>query len=656
MDQADTETSPRAQPAVNARTVLVALLLLALVMVAGLQLELVHYFAYRFAGGVPPLAPLAAAFLLAVINPALPRLGLRAFSRRELLVMYAIVSVGAPLMSHGLLWWFLSCSVGQRYFAVANPGWEQVFLHRIPLWFYPADWPAVAGFFEGNAPSAWGSWAAPLLAWESFYLALFVASLCLMLLFERQWISQERLTFPIATVPLEMVQERRLGQRRIGGIATAWAFWIGLTGSALFTVQDYLPTILPALPRLPTLTVLIPWQRVGPLAGLGDIWLVLWPWAIALAYLLPKELSFSVWFFWLIRVALTVAAIAAGATPQKPEEWPGAAFPAPALQGGGAVIGLCALSLWSARSHLARAARSLLPMQPTAGANQQDSSLRSAAAWFLVSVAYLVGFCHWSGARVAVGALLVGLILMYYLVWARLRAENGMACIAFPYFVDEMLLRTLGSSLYRPSEIILVNATRWAYFCGWGDTSEVLAGAGLDAFKIADSAHIARRRLTYALAGGFVFALVVGTPLVLSTCYRYGALHMHDPVGGWVEMAVRAGGAANFDLLTNPSKLDPAAVTALAAGAAVSVSLGLMRLRFWWWPFHPVGYLAANVWGSQWWYMPFLIGWALKGLIIRYGGLRLYQQTVPVAVGVIVGDRLANVAWPAVVWAARTLM
>jgi hypothetical protein len=86
------------------------------------------------------------------------------------------------------------------------------------------------------------------------------------------------------------------------------------------------------------------------------------------------------------------------------------------------------------------------------------------------------------------------------------------------------------------------------------------------------------------------------------------------------------------------------------------VSLGLMRLRFWWWPFHPVGYLAANVWGSQWWYMPFLIGWALKGLIIRYGGLRLYQQTVPVAVGVIVGDRLANVAWPAVVWAARTLM
>jgi hypothetical protein len=651
MHQAGRDNLDQSEPRISGRALITAAVLLVLVMVAGLYIELIYYLSYRFAGGVPPIAPLAIALLLAILNPALPKLGLRAFSRRELLVIYAILSVGAPLMSHGLLWWLLSCSVGQRYLAAANPGWDQVFIQRIPLWFSPTNWSAVEGYFQGGVATPWADWGTPLLAWGSFYLALFVAGLCLMLLFERQWISHERLTFPLAMVPLEMVREDAADPRRIGRVAVTWAFWVGFAVSALFSLQDLLPTVFPALPSIPTLAVVVPWQKVGPLAGLGDIWLVLWPWAVALAYLLPKELSFSVWFFWIVRVALTVMAIAAGATPQKPEEWPGAAFPAPALQGGGAILGIFGLSLWAARKHLARAFRSVLTVRP---ATKEDASLRWAVWGLLSSCSYLMLFGWWSGARLGVSALLIGLILVYYLVWARLRAENGMSCIAFPYFVDEMLLRTLGSSVYYPAEIILVNATRWAYFCGWGDTSEVLAGASMDAFKIADSARIPRRRLTLALIGGFCLALVVGLPLLLSACYRHGSLHMHAPVEGWVEMAVRAGGAANFDLLTNPSKLDPAALVALACGAGVAVFLGLMRLNFWWWPFHPIGYLAANVWGSQWWYMPFLIGWLAKTLIIRYGGLRLYQRTVPAAIGVIVGDRTANFLWPAIMWAARS--
>ena len=656
MHPGSTDNLDRAELRISGRALIAAAVLLALVMVAGLYIELVHCFSYRFAGGVPPLAPLAAAFLLAVANPALPRLGLRPFSRRELLVIYVIVSVGAPLMSHGLLWWFLSCSVGQQYFGVANPGWGQVVVPRMPVWFSPTSWSAIEGYYQGSAATPWADWVTPLLAWGSFYLALFIASLCLMLMFERQWITHERLTFPLAMVPLEMIREDSADPKRRGRVAVTWAFWLGFAASALFSLQDLLPTIFPALPSIPTLAVLIPWQKVGPLAGIGDVWLVLWPWAVALAYLLPKELSFSLWFFWIVRVALTVIAIAAGATPQKPEEWPGAAFPAPALQGGGAILGIFALTLWGARKHLAHASRSLLRAREESAMGQDGVSTRWAALGLLVSFSYLALFGWWSGARLGVSALLIGLILVYYLVWARLRAENGMSCIAFPYFVDEMLLRTVGSSVYYPSEIILVNATRWAYFCGWGDTSEVLTGASLDAFKIADSAHIQKRRLALALLGGFLFALTLGLPLLLNACYRYGSLHIHDPVGGWVEMAVRAGGTANYDLLTSPSQLDPAALVALSAGAGVTIFLGLMRLTFWWWPFHPIGYLAANVWGSQWWYMPFLIGWLAKTLIVRYGGLRLYQRTVPTAIGVIVGDRLANFLWPVVVWAARSFM
>jgi hypothetical protein len=83
----------------------------------------------------------------------------------------------------------------------------------------------------------------------------------------------------------------------------------------------------------------------------------------------------------------------------------------------------------------------------------------------------------------------------------------------------------------------------------------------------------------------------------------------------------------------------------MAAGALVTFALGILRLRFWWWPFHPIGYLAAFCWGMHWFSQPFFIGWLLKTLTVRYGGLRLYRRTVPLAIGVIMGDFVGQGAW-----------
>jgi hypothetical protein len=83
----------------------------------------------------------------------------------------------------------------------------------------------------------------------------------------------------------------------------------------------------------------------------------------------------------------------------------------------------------------------------------------------------------------------------------------------------------------------------------------------------------------------------------------------------------------------------------MAAGAVVTIALGLLRLRFWWWPFHPVGYLAANCWGMHWFSQAFFAGWLFKSLVIRYGGLALFRRTVPLAIGLIAGDFMSEAAW-----------
>jgi hypothetical protein len=51
--------------------------------------------------------------------------------------------------------------------------------------------------------------------------------------------------------------------------------------------------------------------------------------------------------------------------------------------------------------------------------------------------------------------------------------------------------------------------------------------------------------------------------------------------------------------------------------------------------------------------MPFFVGWALKSLVIRYGGLRLYRVTVPLAIGLIVGDMMNVGVWTAVALVTR---
>jgi hypothetical protein len=70
-----------------------------------------------------------------------------------------------------------------------------------------------------------------------------------------------------------------------------------------------------------------------------------------------------------------------------------------------------------------------------------------------------------------------------------------------------------------------------------------------------------------------------------------------------------------------------------------------MRTLFVWWPFHPIGYVMAETGtGNSFWFH-YLLAWALKGLILRWGGHRLYARSLPFVIGVILGDLLTQTIW-----------
>ena len=631
---------------VTRRAVLIALALLVVLGVLDFYAEMAWGTGgdWAFASGAPSVVPAVVLFLLTALMgiPALRRAGL---TRRELLVVYAILLVGVPTVSHAVLAWMLVRVIAFHYGAQVQPDWATYFLHYVPTWWSPSSPAAVEGFFQGRASVPWGEWFPSLAAWSSFALGVFVASISLMALLQRQWVTHERLTFPLAQVPLEMVRDPDGAGARAGRLPLASPFGLGLLIAFALAFMSTLSTRIPGIPSLSLfLYDIIPWQRVGPLAGLGGLTLVFWPWMIALAYLIPADLSFSLWAFTIIRLLLTVAAIAAGATAQRPEDWYGSSFPAPVFQGTGAVLALAVWVLWIARKHIARALRIALSRQSGQADADEPLSYRAAFLGLTIATAYLVYFLWISGVRAGVGLLLVLLTIGYFTVWARLRAENGMAFICYPCDIDHMLGVQLGNTAFRPVETVAMITLRWVYRPGFSVSSEVFPGSALEAFKIADSAQLHPRRLTKAIIFGFLFAWVIGVFIVLTGMYRYGWFGLSCSQGGWLgPMAINDGGYIITRL--NPSEPDLNAVVGVLAGAAVTIALGVMRLRFWWWPLHPVGYLASNTWGAQWWFIPFFIGWVAKVLVTRYGGLRLYRRTIPLAVGLIVGDLLNGMVW-----------
>jgi len=79
-----------------------------------------------------------------------------------------------------------------------------------------------------------------------------------------------------------------------------------------------------------------------------------------------------------------------------------------------------------------------------------------------------------------------------------------------------------------------------------------------------------------------------------------------------------------------------------------------MRARFWWWPFHPLGYALCASWTMIVFWFPVLIAWILKTLIARYGGMRLYTRARPFFLGLILGEFSMAVLWTGISALTRT--
>lgn len=585
-------------------------------------------------------------FLLVGFNVSLRRLAPRfAFSQGELLTLYTmlVVSTGlAGLDGVGILGQIIPHGA---WFASANT-WDS-FLGAFPSWLVVRDRGVLRGHFLGNSsfyrPEVLRAWIGPILAWTLFFTLLLLVAHCINVLVRRQWADRERLTFPITWLPIEMTEN--------GTGATFFRnrlMWGGFAAAAGLSLWNGIAFLYPSLPMLPLgITDLKPMFTVKPWSGIDWFPVTFYPLAIGLGYLLPVDLLFSCWFFFLFWKAQMVVstAMAWDATPD---------FPFIREQGFGSILGLAAFYLWSGRRAYAAIWRSVLHGEDSAGslgAPVEALKSRVAVAGIAFGLGGLFVFCLSAHVAWWVAVAFFAIYIPTIIVVTRIRAEFGAPVHDFHFMgPDNMIPRALSTVPLRQSDLAFFTFSFSITRAHRSDTMPV----GLEGLQMARMRGLEARRMF----GAIMLATVLGTLATFwaleHQAYVYGASAKFNQGSGFAQQAFER--MNNWVGGTLDQRRNGPAVTAIGVGLLTTLVLLFFRLRYFGFPLHPIGYAISSSWSIHLVWLPLLIAWTLKSLTMRYGGLRSYRRFVPFFLGLILGDCVMGSVWALIslLWNVRT--
>ena len=208
-----------------------------------------------------------------------------------------------------------------NYLATEENGWKKNFYGFIRPWTVPFDPKGDPGqfvsarFYEGlrfGEHIPWGLWLRPLFSWAVFVALIFTAYLCLAVIVRRQWVDNEKLAFPLVQLPLEMVRgESSDGTSFLRNRMT----WIGFLLPTLLFGFNGLHQWYPSIPDVATDIDLNSFLHDRPWNGVTFFHIYLSLAAVGFFFLLPTDVIFCFWFFFLFTKVEEVGASALGYEP-----------------------------------------------------------------------------------------------------------------------------------------------------------------------------------------------------------------------------------------------------------------------------------------------------------------------------------------------------
>lgn len=601
---------------------------------------------------LPMLPLLTFAFLIVIVNSALVKLTPRwRFSQGELYVVYIMMLVGALIPSFGMTMYLIPSISGTNYFATPENGWASTFYQHIKPWMVPFDPQsrsqtaqlAMKQFYEGipaSKPIPWGVWVRPLAAWSAFAFCLFFVWTCLSTILRKQWVDNEKLTFPLVQLPTEMARQ---------GDGSCWGgnpffrskmMWLGFCIPAILHSFSALHMYLPNVPNL-ELTVYLHRFLPPPWGGGGLFIIFVYFSVIGFSFLISSEVSFSLWAFYFLFKLFEAITIFLGMEHRFTQNY--AVVECEAYQMFGAFLVFFGYMVYLSRRQLADVVGKAL--HGTKGIDDHNESLSYRTAFFglIFGTIFLAGWCWLAGMSFL---LALGSLLFFYLIavcLTRFIAEGGILFVQAPFAPTDVIAGVSGIGAVGPASITVLSFVERIFMT---QQRGMLMPSLLDSMKLSDDARLNRRRLAYAMAASIFVAAVVSYITLIYIGYRKGgAMNLNS----WLSCSMpswQAEGLKQAIVLPRPRDLTNAPFAVV--GAAVMLFLVYMRSAFAWWPLHPIGYIMGasspmvNLWFS------IFVGWLLKTLILRYGGMKGFVRARPFCLGLVLGEFGISVFWVAV--------
>ncbi len=522
--------------------------------------------------------------------------------------------------------------------------------HAILPFPLPQQVAALVPGFDKIPVAPIGEWLAPMAYWGPMFLIFAGAILGLTLLVHKQWAHHEQLSYPLASVAGSLLKTEP--GKAVSSIFSERLFWWGLCPVLGIYALNYLAARYPGC--FPTID--LRWdctsglQEIFPVLkqsgmydiGMGSLFFTI----VGIAYFIPSEVGLSMGISSFLLAA-------AGAQYYMMTGMPVAGQSLDNFRAG-AYIGYALILLYTGRSYYFPVALKALGLGPKNLNCDKESVL--AARIFMLGFAGMVVMFTIMGLNWLVAFTFTLLLFLLFLVFTRVVCETGIPFLQASWFPGTFLCELLGPAAIGAGPLVLI------LYLGailTQDPRECLMPYAATSFKVAEDSKVKKGKLLATLFVSIAVALVIGFIAGLWANYNYGAMSSDgwandnvckmyfDKAARQISFMEETGQLASNQAESPLQRLAHIATrgTVLSwvfSGLACVIMLSLLRFRFSKCPLHPVLFLVWGTFPIKATYASFLIGWAVKQLIVRFGGGKAYQDLKPLFIGMLMGELLAG--------------
>lgn len=503
--------------------------------------------------------------------------------------------------------------------------------------------------FHGFIP--WDQWVKPLFAWLLLIGALFLGFLGFNVIMRKQWVDNERYTFPMNIFPRLLFGggESMDGSKQISVFQNK-VVWLGFAVALPICLLRVLHLYFPSLPGqfLNDLEL----NRGISVAGyftdpaiqayFTNVRISFSFTIFAIALLVEKDILFSIWScYFLFHIFYLFGKVF--------NFYRYASYPWDSGQCIGSFIAFAILGVITARRHLAKVFRHVVGKKTTLDDAVETVSYRTALIYILISIALLIGWAIWTNMGAMTGILFLSFIFITAFSASKIRAEYGPAWGYWTPYMTLGFITAVGGLTTFGSTGMLV-ATMMSGFM-FTSTFFFIAPVQVEMMELGRHFKVRPKDIGCGLSMGLVGGVLIGGYVLLCWVYKFGAdnLKYYWPyMQYWYftdyqtaeQTASRALLSNSLNTLTENRPFDiinNLSAKGIAIGLGITGLLALLRNLFMWFPIQPLGYVLAPTNFVQMIWFNIFLAWLIRLLVLRIGGAHTVRRgLIPFSIGMFI--------------------